>query len=119
MTMSDDDILQYFANNHLPEDLRRISEAIRGVAFYMAGTLPPNPERREGLRRLLEAKDCFVRAQLTGAAAHVLISKDTFDRLEAAANWLQCLEAAGVNSWEGCEEAAKLCQKLEEAKQRE
>jgi len=119
MTLSDDDILQYFANDHLPKDLKRILESIRGVALYMAGMLPANPERREGLRRLLEAKDCFVRAQLTGAAAHVLISKDTFDRLEAAANWLQCLEAAGVDNWDGCAQAAEIRQELEEAKQRE
>jgi len=119
MTTPDDDILQYFKNDHLPEDLRRMSEAIRGVAFFMAASLPPNPELREGLRRLLEAKDCFVRAQLTGADTTVVISKTTFDRLEAAAQWLHCLEAAGVDNWEGCGHAAEIRQELEEAKRRE
>lgn len=118
MTSTDDDTLRHFANPFLPEDLRRIGEAVRGLAYHMASTLPSNAERRAGLRKLLEARDCFVRAQATGADPTVVVAKTTFDRLEAAAQWLHCLEAAGVDNWPGCEEAARHRRELEEAKTR-
>lgn len=110
MTNPDQDILKFFQAEHLPKELARIADAVRGVALWMGHTLPPNPERREGLRRLLEAKDCFVRSQLSGEAQSVTISKETFDRLQAAADWLKWLEAAGVDNWEGCDHAATLKQ---------
>jgi hypothetical protein len=57
-------ILKYFKYDHLPIHLQEISAPISAMAFKMAATLPANAELSAGLRKLLEAKDCFVRAQI-------------------------------------------------------
>lgn len=57
-------IMQYFKWKHLPEHLQWVSEAVAGVATMMDENLPPGAEKSAGLRKLLEAKDCFVRAAL-------------------------------------------------------
>jgi len=58
-------VLQYFSFDHLPEGiLRNTSEGCAMLAFGMAHSLPESPELTAGLRKLLEAKDCFVRAAL-------------------------------------------------------
>lgn len=57
-------ILKFFNYEHLPEDLQAISMPIGELALHMALTLPGNAELTTGLRKLLEAKDCFVRARL-------------------------------------------------------
>ena len=58
-------LMQYFTYAHLREPLKEISRQCSNLAEYMAETLPANPETTAGLRKLLEAKDCFVRAQLS------------------------------------------------------
>ena len=55
---------QFFVYKHLPEHLQGISAACSMLANSMLLELPHNPELTVGLRKLLEAKDCFVRAQL-------------------------------------------------------
>ena len=57
-------ILQFFAYEHLPEKLQAISKPFGEMAKWMVETLPRNAERSAGLRKLLEAKDCAVRANL-------------------------------------------------------
>lgn len=58
-------ILLYFAYMHLPEGpLRETSKRVHDLAYLMAETLPAGPELSAGLRKLLEAKDCFVRSAL-------------------------------------------------------
>jgi hypothetical protein len=57
-------ITQYFDYGHLPPRLQEISRPVGKVAYKMLRALPPSPERSAGLRKLLEAKDCFVRASL-------------------------------------------------------
>lgn len=57
-------IMKYFEYKHLPEHLQPISGSVASVAQYMDETLPDGPEKSAGLRKLLEAKDCFVRAKL-------------------------------------------------------
>lgn len=57
-------MLQFFAYAHLPPHLQAISKPFCELAEHMTATLPRNPERSSGLRKLLEAKDCAVRAQL-------------------------------------------------------
>ena len=57
-------ILQYFESDHLPDALATVSEQCGELARKMAQTLD-GPELDTGLRKLLEAKDCFVRAALT------------------------------------------------------
>lgn len=57
-------VMQYFAWEHLPPRLQEISRPVGELANAMAGQLPQGPEVTVGLRKLLEAKDCFVRAAL-------------------------------------------------------
>lgn len=55
-------ILKYFSYAHLPEKLQFVSKPFGDLAHKMANELPQNAETSAGLRKLLEAKDCFVRA---------------------------------------------------------
>lgn len=57
-------IIRYFAYKHLPAALQVISKPIGIVAKVMESVLPEGAEKSAGLRKLLEAKDCFVRAAL-------------------------------------------------------
>jgi hypothetical protein len=58
-------IMQYFAYQHLPENVQGISSQVWMLANSMESHLPDGPEKSAGLRKLLEAKDCFVRAALS------------------------------------------------------
>lgn len=57
-------IIKYFAYDHLPEVLQMVSAPIGDLAKEMDELLPDGPEKSAGLRKLLEAKDCLVRANL-------------------------------------------------------
>lgn len=57
-------LLQFFAYSHLPEYLQAISKPFGDLADFIVAALPKNPERTVALRKLLEAKDCAVRAKL-------------------------------------------------------
>ena len=57
-------IMKYFVFGHLPEKLQVISKPIGELAQLMDETLPDGAEKSAGLRKLLEAKDCLVRANL-------------------------------------------------------
>lgn len=59
-----DRMLQFFAFAHLPPHLQAISQPFGELADKICETLPSNPERTAALRKLLEAKDCAVRALL-------------------------------------------------------
>ena len=57
-------IMKFFAYDHLPEHLQVVSKPIGDLAIEMDELLPNGPEKSAGLRKLLEAKDCLVRAAL-------------------------------------------------------
>ena len=57
-------IMKYFEFAHLPEHLQVVSKPIGELAKLMDDTLPDCAEKSAGLRKLLEAKDCLVRAKL-------------------------------------------------------
>ncbi len=59
-----DRMLQFFEYKHLPEHLQSVSKPFGELAKQIVDTLPSNPERTVALRKLLEAKDCAVRALL-------------------------------------------------------
>lgn len=62
-----DPILRYLEPNpNLPENLKKISSDVAHMAADMLDKIPRNAERTMGFRKLLEAKDCFVRAALDG-----------------------------------------------------
>ena len=62
-------MLKWFAVEHLPEDLQLIVREHRMLALRLDNTLPEGPEKSAGMRKLLEAKDCFVRAAIEGRKA--------------------------------------------------
>lgn len=76
--MNQDYLLQFFAYEHLPPHLQTVSKPFCELAHAIVkgdnvpesgtvtigGGLPSNPERTTALRKLLEAKDCAVRATL-------------------------------------------------------
>lgn len=62
--MLKDPMLQFFAYDHLPMNLQEISKNFYFMAHQIVDTLPRNPERTVTLRKLLESKDCAVRAAL-------------------------------------------------------
>jgi hypothetical protein len=57
-------LLAHFQFGHLPPALQAISEPCARLANEMVAELPDGPELTTGLRKLLEAKDCFVRRQV-------------------------------------------------------
>ncbi len=57
-------IMKYFEFAHLPEHLQKVSRPFGEIAEQMNADLPDGPEKSAGLRKLLEAKDCMVRAAL-------------------------------------------------------
>lgn len=57
-------IIKYFAYEHLPVHLQEVSKPIGDLARQMDDALPDGAEKSAGLRKLLEAKDCLVRAKL-------------------------------------------------------
>lgn len=57
-------LLRYFDYDHLPAHLQLVSAWSADLAQQMVQHLPDGPELTAGLRKLLEAKDCFVRAAL-------------------------------------------------------
>jgi len=55
---------KYFAFAHLPPKLQAVSKPIGELAAALEVLLPDGPEKSAGMRKLLEAKDCFVRCAL-------------------------------------------------------
>ena len=60
-----DPILRYFHFAHLPTKLQAASAPFCHLAQHIVTTLPRNAERTVALRKLLEAKDAGVRANVT------------------------------------------------------
>jgi hypothetical protein len=65
-----DKVMKYFAYEHLPEELQKISKSCSDLAEEIYNIMESDifgvneDEWYEGLRKLLEAKDCFVRARV-------------------------------------------------------
>ena len=57
-------ILKFFEYEHLPPHLQKVSKPFCELASSMAASFG-GPEMTVGLRKLLEAKDCMVRAALS------------------------------------------------------
>lgn len=53
--------LRWFEYGHLPEEMQAISREVYKLAEVMYDTLGSGAEKSAGMRKLLEAKDCFVR----------------------------------------------------------
>lgn len=57
-------ILKFFKFDHLPERLQNVSKQFYVLAYTTAIYSPRNAETSACLRKLIEAKDCAVRAVL-------------------------------------------------------
>lgn len=60
-----DRLLQFFAYEHLPVNLQDVSAPFAKLAGTIL-KLPDNEERHMAIRKLLESKDCAVRAEIMG-----------------------------------------------------
>jgi len=62
--VQEDEILRFFHYEHLPPALQPRSKPFFQLAWHIIRTTPNNPERAVALRKLLEAKDAGVRANV-------------------------------------------------------
>lgn len=62
--LTTDPILRYFHYAHLPAALQGASSPFCRLAQHIVTSLPRNAERTVALRKLLEAKDAAVRANV-------------------------------------------------------
>lgn len=55
-------MLKWFSYDHLPSGkMKEVSARVANLALQIDERLGEGPEKTAGLRKLLEAKDCFVR----------------------------------------------------------
>jgi hypothetical protein len=64
LELSADPILRFFHYAHLPTQLQEASKPFCDLARHVIDHTPRNAERTTALRKLLEAKDCAIRATL-------------------------------------------------------
>lgn len=60
--METERMLKWFAYEHLPEHLQKVSRPYHTMASMIVDDIHPGPERTVALRKLLESKDAAVRA---------------------------------------------------------
>jgi hypothetical protein len=57
-------MMKWFEFDDLSADLQAVVGPCADLAALIDATVPEGAEKTAGLRKLLEAKDCFVRAQI-------------------------------------------------------
>lgn len=57
-------LMKFFSYKHLPENLQLVSKPFGELAAVLMEKIPDNAEKTTALRKLLESKDCAVRALL-------------------------------------------------------
>jgi hypothetical protein len=57
-----EDLMQFFGGNPATERAKEMAQSFRVLAQEIVETVPRNPQRRAALQRLLEARDCVLRA---------------------------------------------------------
>lgn len=62
--MPENPIMKFFEYKHLPPHLQAISQPFGELANQIDQNTPDSAEKSAGLRKLLECKDCIVRASL-------------------------------------------------------
>ena len=81
-----DEILQFFAYTHLPPALQAVSGPFCELANGIVRMTPRCAERTAALRKLLEAKDCAVRAAMCRPVPWVDRHSGPIDPLEYKPN---------------------------------
>lgn len=64
ITRSQSPLMRYFGFKHLPPHIQPVSEKFFDMATWLDQCLVDGPEKTVALRKLLESKDCAVRANL-------------------------------------------------------
>lgn len=54
--------MKFFDYKYMPKHLHSITKPFHDIAHTLNEDLPDGVEKQEGLRRLMEARNCFVRA---------------------------------------------------------
>ena len=67
---ADEWAIQFFKFDHLPAHLQALSQPFAEFAVSLLEKLSESPERTEVIRKLLEAKDCAVRAHVFDLAKY-------------------------------------------------
>ncbi len=62
--LSNEPMLRFFRYDHLQPHMQAVSKPFCDLAHWLVATVPCNDQRDYALQRLLEAKDCAVRALL-------------------------------------------------------
>lgn len=57
-------LIKFFQSDHLAQDLQPVVERFEELADWIDQSLPESAEKTTALRKLLESKDCAVRAKL-------------------------------------------------------
>ncbi len=57
-------LARFFEFSHLPEHLQAVSKPFHDLAKQIENLIPDNEEKHMAFRKLLESKDCAVRAAL-------------------------------------------------------
>ena len=86
--------IKYFAHAHLPPKLQAVSKPVGLLAELLEKQLPDGPEKSAGMRKLLEAKDCFVRVALDmpEPLASTLAQKNVLDQKMDCDQDISCLD---------------------------
>lgn len=62
-----DRMLKWFATDHIgPPEIKAIIMTYKQMAYHFCEEIPAGPERTVALRKLVESKDCMVRAWVEG-----------------------------------------------------
>ena len=80
-------ILNHFSYAHLPQHLQDVSAHICDVAIRLDKLLEDNEEKQMGLRKLLEAQDCFFRAQLEALSKAKQAEKLKFRKISVSGQY--------------------------------
>ncbi|WP_068377859.1 hypothetical protein, partial [Rhodococcus sp. EPR-157] len=75
-------LLDLFEYKHLPPHLAKVSGHFSATAELMVNRLESGPELTAGLRKLLEAKDCFVRQAVIDARTIETRTAPVLDEIE-------------------------------------
>ena len=57
-------MMKHFKSDDLPEAVREVGKPFEGLAATICNSIAPGPERTVSLRKLLESRDCAVRAKM-------------------------------------------------------
>lgn len=97
------DIMQWFASAHLPPDHpgKGVSEMIEELAIACDTNILDGAELSAGLRKLVEAKDCFVRAAIL--SRQTLATQEAVNSEDTAIQRAYAAIAGGVRICEYCQ----------------